>query len=265
MSGGADPMERVRAEIDKMHASIQEANHYDLLGIERGAQDAEIMSAYRQLAKKWHVDQFSRHGSLGDHKVKVQEISTAINDAKRTLQDAQLRADYDAELDGASAQAMVDIFEADKYFLRGKGILSRGGYKGAYDLFKQAHDLNPEDIDIRAYLLFTEFLQMPKSDAGRADDYTKAQEIFKELDEINEKNKNNECDWLLVFLGQVAIGMGKRRDAKFLFTEARTLNPNNHDAKRQLRLLDMRAERKKEAQKKSFFSSLLEKLGVSTE
>src|SRR6476619_5982769 len=65
-----------------------EQDYYDLLGIQRGADDAAIKAAYRRLAKECHPD---RHQGC-----KVSEARfKAINEAYDVLKDPQKRAAYD--------------------------------------------------------------------------------------------------------------------------------------------------------------------------
>lgn len=73
-----------------------EQNHYQVLGVHRGAPVAEIRRAYRALARRHHPD-VSGQGSS------VDETMSRINDAWSVLSDRQRRARYDAMLDGGSS------------------------------------------------------------------------------------------------------------------------------------------------------------------
>jgi molecular chaperone DnaJ len=63
-------------------------DYYELLGIQRGADDAAIKAAYRRLAKECHPD---RHNGCRDQEAKFK----AINEAYDVLKDPQKRAAYD--------------------------------------------------------------------------------------------------------------------------------------------------------------------------
>ncbi|HEY8593115.1 MAG TPA: molecular chaperone DnaJ [Sphingomicrobium sp.] len=65
-----------------------EQDYYELLGIQRGADDATIKAAYRRMAKEYHPD---RHNGCGDKEAQFK----AINQAYDVLKDPQKRAAYD--------------------------------------------------------------------------------------------------------------------------------------------------------------------------
>ncbi|NML06155.1 molecular chaperone DnaJ [Sphingomonas sp. G-3-2-10] len=65
-----------------------EVSFYELLEIERNADDATIKSAYRKLAMKYHPD---KNGGCKDHEAKFK----AVSEAYECLKDPQKRAAYD--------------------------------------------------------------------------------------------------------------------------------------------------------------------------
>src|SRR6476620_5047147 len=65
-----------------------EQDYYDLLGIQRGADEVAIKAAYRRLAKECHPD---RHQGCRDQEARFK----AINEAYDVLKDPQKRAAYD--------------------------------------------------------------------------------------------------------------------------------------------------------------------------
>ena len=67
---------------------MADTDYYDLLGLQRGADDAAIKAAYRRLAKECHPD---RHGGCTNQEARFKEISEAYE----CLKDPQKRAAYD--------------------------------------------------------------------------------------------------------------------------------------------------------------------------
>src|SRR5687767_15900338 len=68
-------------------ARMQFKDYYQTLGVEPGAGDAEIKTAYRRLARKYHPDVSKEAGA--------EEKFKAVNEAYEALRDPQKRAAYD--------------------------------------------------------------------------------------------------------------------------------------------------------------------------
>jgi molecular chaperone DnaJ len=108
---------------------------YELLGVERGASEAEIKKAYRKLAQRWHPDV--------NQEPEAHERFKQINEAYQILSDPERRQRYDlfgtAGAEGAPGQGFggfADIFDA---FFGGQAGGARRGRPAAgsdlrYDL-----------------------------------------------------------------------------------------------------------------------------------
>src|ERR671935_352629 len=129
--------ERVRfgddttADMTGVNAGMAKRCYYDVLGVERTADESELKSAFRKLAMKWHPD---RNPGDKSSEVRFKEI----NEAYEILKDADKRAAYDrfghaafehagpgAGGFGDVASAFADIF--DDLFGMGGGRRGRGG------------------------------------------------------------------------------------------------------------------------------------------
>lgn len=80
-------------------------DYYDILGVPRGAADAEIKRAFRKLAQQWHPDVNTDPSA--------QERFKEINEAYQVLGDAQKRAQYDqfgsAAFDGSGGSNPLSL------------------------------------------------------------------------------------------------------------------------------------------------------------
>jgi molecular chaperone DnaJ len=104
---------------------------YELLGVERGASDADIKKAYRKLAQRWHPDVNQEPAAA----IKFKEI----NEAYQVLSDPERRQRYDlfgaAGVDGGQGQGFggfADIFDA--FFGGATGAARRGRPAAGSDL-----------------------------------------------------------------------------------------------------------------------------------
>jgi len=113
-----------------------ERDFYDVLGVARGATDAEIKRAYRKLAQQWHPDV---NADPGAH-----DRFTEINEAYQVLSDPDRRGRYDmfgrAGLGGGGATGFEgfggfsDIFDAFFGGTAGAGSARRGRPQPGADL-----------------------------------------------------------------------------------------------------------------------------------
>ncbi|MGI5848743.1 MAG: J domain-containing protein [Christensenellales bacterium] len=140
---------------------------YKVLGVSPSASDAEIKTAYRNLAKKYHPDRYKGHDleDLASEKLK------AINEAYATIQQERQAGGYsgtDSHFSGSSsysgsaryadirravqmgdltrADAMLDAIgsrDAEWHYLKGMVLLKKGWYDGARQHFATANSMNP--------------------------------------------------------------------------------------------------------------------------
>jgi molecular chaperone DnaJ len=119
---------------------MSKRDYYEVLGVEKTASEAELKSAFRKLAMKYHPDK-----NPGDKDAEVQ--FKEINEAYQTLSDAQKRAAYDRfghaafanggaggpGFDANFSDFMSDIFE--NFFGDGRGrARGAGGRERGADL-----------------------------------------------------------------------------------------------------------------------------------
>lgn len=131
-------------------------DYYDLLGIKKGATDAEIKAAYRKQALKWHPDR----NKAPDSATKFKEI----NKAYEVLSDSQKRQMYD--------QYGKDAFERGRY---GNPSQSQAGQQQgpfSYTYSSSGGGQNPfEGMDFGGsdpFDIFEQFFGFGGSGGGRA-------------------------------------------------------------------------------------------------
>jgi len=111
---------------------MQFKDYYETLGVEAGAGEAEIKSAYRRLARKYHPDVSKEAGA--------EEKFKAVNEAYEALRDPQKRAAYD-QLRARGYRPGDEVQPPPGGFGRGSGgvdfeeIFAGGGAGGGFSDF----------------------------------------------------------------------------------------------------------------------------------
>ncbi len=131
-------------------------DYYKILGVDKGASQEEIKSAYRKLAKQYHPD---LHPNDEECAKKFKEV----NEAYETLGDSNKRASYD-QYGSANPN---DFFGGGNPFGQGgfSGGASFGGFEDLFDVFSSAFgggrrqsgvQVPGEDINLTLNLTFKE-------------------------------------------------------------------------------------------------------------
>jgi len=103
-------------------------DYYDVLGVKKGATEAELKKAYRKLAMKYHPDR-TKDDKAAEEKFKE------VNEAYAVLSDAQKRKQYDMfGADGFHQRySQEDIFRGTDF----SSIFSEMGFGGGGNIFDQ--------------------------------------------------------------------------------------------------------------------------------
>ncbi len=141
-------------------------NPYEILGISPNATDDEVKAAYRELAKKYHPDNYGDNPLSEFAEEKMQEINEAYdaiirmrkNDSSSSSSSSSRYTDIrnlitlgrtiDAEtlLDGIPAP----LRDAEWYFLKGSVLYRKGWLDDAYNHFSTATRMEPGNMEYRS-------------------------------------------------------------------------------------------------------------------
>lgn len=145
-------------------------NPYKVLGIESSASDEEVKSAYRNLAKKYHPDNYTNSPLADLAEEKMKEINEAYSIIMKRRQGKKSDSSYSSTgssyYDPALEQVRMKIEEgkyseaeqmllnigkfeenrsAEWYFLLGKIREQRGWYFDAYKQYSTAYRMEPNN------------------------------------------------------------------------------------------------------------------------
>jgi hypothetical protein len=97
-----------RREIQEATDAMRNRNHFEVLGIPRGADDLQVKEAYFRLARRFHPD-LQRDPALADLKKECEALFMRIGDAYEVLRNPKSRARYEAELLSRESRPPSDL------------------------------------------------------------------------------------------------------------------------------------------------------------
>lgn len=147
---------------------------YKVLGVSSNATDDQIKAAYRDLAKKYHPDNYVNNPLADLAQEKMQEINEAYDTIIAQRKSGQSSSGYSSGYRGGQSQSQfadirrlinmgrlaeaqelldgvaVSARDAEWYFLRGTIYYNHGWLDDAMKFFGQAHSMNPQNQEYSA-------------------------------------------------------------------------------------------------------------------
>jgi curved DNA-binding protein CbpA len=102
----------IRRRVLLTYRTLDELDHYTLLGVDKAADRKAIKRAYYDLAARFHPDKYFRK-RLGSYKLRMETIFGRITQAHDTLTSAEKRAEYDTYLDEQRRARGIEELLAD--------------------------------------------------------------------------------------------------------------------------------------------------------
>ncbi|WP_426349616.1 J domain-containing protein [Alloiococcus sp. CFN-8] len=137
------------------------SNPYEILGVKENASKEEIKSAYRELAKKYHPDQFGNNPLKDLAEEKMREINEAYDSLMKgspnnyhsntsyssNYQD--IRNDIQSGRYDYAEEKLNRIYtkDAEWNYLMGMVQMNKGFYDSAYNYLQNACSLNPNNLE----------------------------------------------------------------------------------------------------------------------
>jgi len=228
-----------KKDIEKMilesYERIKDKDYFDVLGVNRNADNNEIRRAYFKLAKQFHPD--CLNPSLKKSKIALDLFNT-ITMAYEILSDPKERKIYERTFRAKEDRNQLEQAEKqakdERAFNRSVTLINESQYSQAIEILSELNDKHPNQARILSHLSFAEFLREYKSNPKIR---SKAEATIYKALEISPKYEQ-----AYVFLGRIAQKMDEIAKAKSFFNKALEINQNNVDAIREIRLINLRIQ-----------------------
>jgi CheY-like chemotaxis protein len=238
-AGGASPQdETLRAELAELANRIRDLDHYGVLDVGLDADDEEIRIAYAALAKRTHPDRF--HAASSSVRQLATQVFGRVAEAHAAIGTAVGRSVYAAEqARGRRNEAAEDegrrALAAETEFQKGEARMAQRDYEGALVHYGRAMQNFPSEGEYRAHYGWCLYLCHPDNEVMLGEALEHCREGLKLA-------KDREKPYLL--LGRLYKAMGKTVAAKRMFARAVQIRPQCVEAMRELRIMNMRREKK---------------------
>ncbi|MBZ0274160.1 response regulator, partial [bacterium] len=228
-------------EILAFYLKLPRITHYEVLGVDRGADAKSMDDAYRVLVKKLHSDRLRPRFS-GEILALADAIVARATEAHDTLLDFNKRAAYEARLRAGGdrkERSVQIILAAERTFNAGMLAMRQQAWEKAYENFAEAVKMFPEEAEYHAFLGWS---ALHASGRPQGERVQLAREHLEKAIDLNPR-----CDKAFQYLGMLFKNAGDMDKAQLMFAQAFRFNKTNNEARTQLKILQMRRARRGKA------------------
>ncbi|MFO0546956.1 MAG: DnaJ domain-containing protein [Polyangiaceae bacterium] len=237
-------------EIEAKSASLPNENYFEMLGLEKGATDPQIQAAYFKVAKTWHPDRLP--AELQELKGAVSSAFAKFNEAYATLSDVAKRTEYLKTVESGGGKAISDaeaeqvqrVVDAALEFQKAEVMLKKNDLAQAEVFAKRAASADPEQIEYVALVAWVQAMRRgdpPPFPEGKTSSFY--DDIISILDTVLIRDPMFEK--ALYYRAVLLKRTGKEERAMRDFRMVVQINPKNIDAVREVRLNQMRKDKKR--------------------
>ncbi len=233
-----DPVRDATAdELRRRLDALERQDHFDVLGVAKGATVEQVRAAFLQLVRRFHPDRITALG-LKYLTVEADRFCQRLSEARLTLSDPMARARYLALLEDRSAGDLIKRkLGAERHYQRGEQLLERGDLLAALDELERAFANNTEEADYRSALAWCRFLAERSDPEGLR---TPGEEAKRMLWGTIKRWPNRLRSYL--YLSRVLVKGGEPELAIACLRKAAATESmdNDHEIMSELRLLERR-------------------------
>jgi tetratricopeptide (TPR) repeat protein len=233
-------------EIEQKSEKLEKESFFDLLGVTKDATEPQVQAAYFKLAKSWHPDRVPPE--LAELKTQVSTIFATLNEAFNTLNDPIKRHAYVKQLEQGDGESEADqvqrVVDASIEFQKAEVMLKKNDLATAESFAKRAAMVDPDQIEYIALLTWIQAMRRgdpPILPEGKTSTFY--DDLVGILDGVLSKDPMFEK--ALYYRAVLLKRSGREDKAMRDFKMAVQINPKNIDAVREVRLFQMRKDKKR--------------------
>lgn len=231
-----DDDKKLYHDLNTFLTELKTKNYFEVLGVPEKTTDESVKKSYFLLAKEYHPDRYyNKDKSIRDT---AEEIFTILTNAYNSLMTEELRKKYSESLKEKSQEKKLEdaqsLVNAEIQFQKGMVYYKSHDFVNAEECFKWAVKLNPNEAEYNGWLGWVLYKKQPGDSVVRK----KAEAAINHALEMNPK-----WDQGYLFLAYLARAEKNEEKAENYFHKALECNPNNQEALREVRLINMRKKK----------------------
>ncbi|MCC7380791.1 MAG: protein kinase [Deltaproteobacteria bacterium] len=248
-------------ELVETYNKLKDADPFTILGAAPTATDDDVRNRYKEMAKKYHTDNV-RPDATPELVEAMRNLFTLVQAAFEAIEGKEKRdkyammkkLGYDATY--SEEEVVRRILEAEVLFKKAKTFIKLSKYEEGLAAIKEAILRKPKDIELRVHARYFDFLAVRGGD--------KAAEAHRAIQDILAliKDLDDELASAYFFLGKLHKTVNRDDLAVKYFKKVLKFDPKNHDAESEIRLANMRDQKK--AKGKGLLGSMGRLAGLAT-
>jgi tetratricopeptide (TPR) repeat protein len=224
---------------------VENQNYFEMLGLDKNASSADAKTEFFKLVKEFHPDRLSPE--LAPLRPCVEVIFGYLSEAHKTLADDEQRVAYVRSVrEGggtpAAERMMQQILDSAIAYERVQVFVRKHHYDDALDVLDKILLVTKDEPDYHAMYGWVLMHKHTGNDAP-------VNRIMEALDRAIELHADHEKAHLAK--AKMLQRLGRQSEAMRHFKRVVSVNPNNVDAAREVRIASMREEQKDKAAAKT--------------
>jgi hypothetical protein len=232
-------MAELEATLSSLAKRFSGIGDFSVLGVGEDPSDAEVRAAYEEWLERIPWDAIPEDAA--GLKELAEKVRSRIDSAYQNLADASSRERYvlrrrEEEKRRGAEETAARALEAEKWFRKGERFLEGKKYQESLEALGMAAHLDPEEGEYLSHLGWALYLSDPTDALIR-------KEALEHIAKGIKLSPDRELSYL--YLGRIFKATDEPRMARRMFLRALKIRPDFHPALQELRLLELRSEKRK--------------------